>query len=240
MNLIKYIYTKYKPLTHDVNGVTPNPNGSEFEVNNWILSEFILRKIIPLVRAHPYPLNELMMMTGAICRFQPTHVFEWGTNIGASARIFHETACHFKIPMEIHSIDLPMDVHHSEHPGSSRGRLVRGRTGVFLHLGDGLDTSVAIARRLTPNQRLLFFIDGDHSYSVVKNELEVIFKNFEKPVVMLHDTFFQSCESGYNVGPFEAIRDVLKSEKHINKFTTNSTYSGLPGMTIIYPKQKSV
>ena len=235
MKTLRNLYTKYWPLSRDVSFVVPNPNGSEFEVNNWILSEFVLRKIIPIVRAHPYPLNELLMMVGAICRFQPTHVFEWGTSIGVSARIFYETARHFKLPIEIHSIDLPMNVQHAEHPGSSRGKLVRGRSGVFLHLGDGLQKSVAIAQQLSPSARLLFFIDGDHSYSTVKSELELILKSFDKPIILLHDTFFQSANSGYNVGPFEAVHNTMLQEIYKYKFKVTCVNSGLPGMTLIYP-----
>lgn len=212
----------------------PNPGATEFEVNNWIISDFVLSHLVPIVGAHPYPLNELMLMAGAICRFRPTHIFEWGTNVGASARVFYETARHFKIPIEIHSIDLPSDIGHVEHPGSHRGKLVKGKWGVSLHLGDGLETSLAIYRTLPNNCRVLFFVDGDHSYESVKRELEAIVTHVTEPKVLLHDTFFQSPDSGYNVGPHLAVRDVLEKFPAGRSLRMMETKTGLPGMTLVY------
>jgi cephalosporin hydroxylase len=214
--------------------VAPNPGAAEFEVNNWAISDFLLSRLVPIVGVHPYPLNELMLMAGAICRFKPTHVFEWGTNVGASARVFHETAQHFKIPLEIHSIDLPAEIDHVEQPGSRRGKLVKGKPGVFLHLGDGLETSLAIYRTLPANSRVLFFVDGDHSYESVKRELDAIVTQVAEPKVLLHDTFFQSADSGYNVGPHLAVRDVLQSLPADRRLRTMETRTGLPGMTLVY------
>src|SRR5207245_8967376 len=61
-----------------------NVNCSEFEVNNWIISEFIFQKLVPIVGVTPYPINELALMVSAVCRLKPTHIFEWGTHIGKS------------------------------------------------------------------------------------------------------------------------------------------------------------
>lgn len=212
----------------------PNPESAEFEVNNWALSEFVLSRLVPVVGVHPYPLSELMLMAGAICRFKPTHIFEWGTNVGASARVFHETSQYFKIPLEIHSIDLPGEIEHVEHPGRRRGKLVKGKAGVSLHLGDGLKTSLAIYRTLPKTSRVLFFVDGDHSYESVKRELEAIVANVADPKVLLHDTFFQSPDSGYNVGPHLAIRDVLEALPAARRLRILETKTGLPGMTLVY------
>lgn len=214
--------------------VAPNPAATEFEVNNWAISDFLLNQLVPVVGVHPYPLNELMLMAGAICRFRPTHVFEWGTNVGASARVFYETARHFKIPLEIHSIDLPAEIDHVEQPGSRRGKLVKGRPGVSLHLGDGLETSLAIYRTLPGDSRVLFFVDGDHSYESVKRELEAIVTQVAEPKILLHDTFFQSPDSGYNVGPHCAVRDVLEGLPTDRRLRTMETKTGLPGMTLVY------
>lgn len=212
----------------------PNLGSTEFEVNNWAISDFVLNRLVPIVGVHPYPLNELMLMAGAVCRFQPTHVFEWGTNIGASSRVFYESAKHFKIPLEIHSTDLPSEIGHIEHPGSHRGRLVKGKKGVFLHLGDGLETSLAIYRTLPKNCRVLFFVDGDHSYESVRRELEAIVTNVTEPKVLLHDTFFQSSDSGYNVGPHLAVCDVLEKVPAGRHLRMMETKTGLPGMTLVY------
>lgn len=215
-------------------GAAPNPGATEFEVNNWTLSDFVLSQLVPIVGVHPYPLNELMLMAGTVCRFRPTHLFEWGTNVGTSARIFHETARYFEIPLEIHSIDLPSEVGHLEHPGSRRGELVEGKRGVSLHLGDGLETSLAIYRTLPKGCRVLFFVDGDHSYSSVRRELEEIFTRVAEPKVLLHDTFFQSSDSGYNLGPHLAIRDALGSLPADRQLRMIETKTGLPGMTLLY------
>src|SRR6266849_7039008 len=67
-----------------------NPNASEFEVDLWTLSDFLLEKIVPVVGVRPYPLNELLLMTAAACRLRPSVVFDWGTHIGVSARVFFE------------------------------------------------------------------------------------------------------------------------------------------------------
>ena len=214
--------------------VSPNPGGSEFEVNNWMISDFVLSRLVPVVGVHPYPLNELMLMAGAVCRFRPTHVFEWGTNVGSSARVFYETAKRFGISLEIHSIDLPSDVEHVEQPGRRRGKLVKGKRGVFLHLGDGLETSLAIYRTLPETSRVFFFVDGDHSYESVRRELAAIVDQVREPKVLLHDTFFQSPDSGYNVGPHMAIRDVLNELPDARCLRMMETKTGLPGMTLIY------
>lgn len=233
--MIKSLIKKFCiPLTRSASAAAPNPDGSEYEVNNWILSEFVLKRLVPAVGVHPYPLNELMLMAGAVCRFRPTHVFEWGTNVGSSARVFFETARQFSIPLEIHSIDLPPEVGHVEHPGSRRGALVKGKPGVTLHLGDGLETSLTIARAMPSDGRALFFVDGDHGYESVKRELAAILDTVKNPAVLLHDTFYQSAGSGYNIGPFEAVRDVLSEVANPARFRTVVTNMGLPGMTLVW------
>lgn len=208
-----------------------NLNG-EFEVNNWITSEFIVEKLVPVAGMHPFPLDELSLMTATVCRFKPELIFEWGTNIGKSARIFLEIVNGFKLKCHIHSIDLPDEVFHSEHPKNDRGKLVRGMSGVTLHQADGIARSLEILARGKPSGRVLFFVDGDHSYESVHKELTAILANVPLAIVLLHDTFYQSKDAGYNVGPYEAIRDVLKNQT--KKYKTISTQLGLPGMTLVY------
>jgi cephalosporin hydroxylase len=209
-----------------------NPNAKEFELNNWIISEFVVEKLVPAAGMHPFPLNELMLMSSAVCRFKPVLIFEWGTNIGKSARVFYETIKAFEIPCEIHSIDLPDDVFHNEHPKNDRGKLVRGLKEVTLHQADGLTRSFEIFDESKTTSNVLFFVDGDHSYESVKRELEAILNHIPAAKILLHDTFFQSADSGYNIGPFKAIEDVLGSRK--NEYKIISTTTGLPGMTLLY------
>jgi len=110
-----------------------NNNCTELEVNHWIIDDFILKKIIPITGINPFPLCELSLLVTTIAVLKPTQIFEWGTNIGKSARIFHESCLEFNLQTVIHSIDLPDDVDHNEHPHNQRGLLVRDKKNVKLH-----------------------------------------------------------------------------------------------------------
>lgn len=216
------------------NNVTVNPNSDEFEINNWEASDFVLNKLVPVVGMHPFPFQELILMTGAVCRFKPTHIFEWGTHIGKSARVFYEITTTFNIKSKIYSIDLPDDAEHNEHPHEQRGMLVKGKPNVTLVQGDGLDDSIRILKNAKGSKiKPLFFIDGDHSYESVKREFGGLIKAYPDSVFLLHDTFYQSKNSGYNIGPYQAIVDVLANKKGYKVLSTNT---GLPGMTLVYKK----
>jgi cephalosporin hydroxylase len=211
--------------------ISINSHCSEIELNKWEFSKFIVRKLVPVAGIHPFPLDELMLMATAVVHFRPDVVFDWGTHIGKSARIFYETAKLYKIPLEIHSVDLPEEVYHVEHPHKNRGKMVHNKKNVYLHLGDGVETSLNIYkanRYLNP----LFFVDGDHSFDSVYRELTLIVKEVENPVILLHDTFYQSSEAGYNVGPYLAIKQVIAESP--KPFKVHSTAFGLPGMTLLY------
>lgn len=204
-----------------------------FEVDTWRLSWFITKKILPVAGYHPYPLDELMLMTGAVAYFQPTHIFDWGTYVGKSARIFYETVKFYKLDTEIHSIDLPDDVSHVEHPGKNRGRLVRGKKGVFLHQGDGVTLAVGLFDYRAKFIKPLFFVDGDHSYASVSRELAMIKKHFPQAQILVHDTFYQSPEANYNIGPYQAVQELVA-----DGYAAISTNLGLPGMTLLYKQDK--
>lgn len=214
----------------------PNPirnkQCSEFEVNNWLVSEFVMKELVPIVGIHPYPLNELMLMTATLCVLRPTHIFEWGTNLGKSARIFYEITKHFSILCEIHSIDLPDNVKHKEHPRQNRGIFVKDISQVRLYQGDGLNTSLALCKDIHKKSQPLFFLDGDHEYRSVKRELDNILKNVSNVSILVHDTFFQSSRSKYNIGPYKAVCTTLRLVP--DKYKIISTNMGLPGMTLLY------
>ena len=204
-----------------------NDGCGKFEINNWIISNFVIRELISIVGIKPYPLNELMLMTAAVCTLKPTHIFEWGTYIGKSARIFYEITQHFSIPCEIHSTDR---FNHK-----LRRSFVKNIHEIKLHRGDGLDISLALYKNIKDLQTKicpLFFLDGDHKFSSVKRELKGIMKSVPKAWILTHDTFFQSRESGYNTGPYRAIQTALKDRPH--KYKVLSTATGLPGMTLLY------
>ena len=149
----------------------------------------------------------------------------------------HETARHYRIPCTVHSVDLPADEDHVEHPGARRGEMVRDLPGVQLHEGDGLSTSLAIWRKEGEDPHPLFFVDGDHSYESVRRELDGILEAVPGASILLHDTFFQSSESGYNVGPRRAIEETLAARPEA--YQAYHTGIGLPGMTLLRPKTNS-
>ena len=218
------LYQSRNPVVNDAN--------TELEVNINQLSSFIIKDLLPIVGVSPFPISELLLMSSAVAKLKPDYIFEWGTHIGISARIFHEICRKYKINVVIHSIDLPDDIEHIEHPHENRGIKVQGLKNVILHQGDGLDTSIEIAKKLKNNSKLLFFLDGDHSYDSVTRELNGIHKAFPTTNIIIHDTFYQSSGSGYNIGPFEAVRDFL--DKNPNYYKKISTDLGLPGMTLLY------
>lgn len=239
MMLMKHIILSLKKfLGHpaaNYSDPAKNKHCTEFEVNLYVVSEFILEKVIPVVGVHPYPLNELLLMVSSVCWFKPTHIFEWGTHVGKSARIFYETCRSFSLPVEIHSTDLLDNVDHCEHPHRNRGIMVQGLPGVYLYQGDGLDTSMKKYREFVQRGvvcRPFFYIDGDHEYQSVKRELLGVLQEIPDAAVLLHDTFYQSAGSGYNIGPYRAIQDVLSLLP--DQYKVISTHEGLPGMTFLY------
>lgn len=225
----KLIYKNINLRNNKQKNLVKNAECQYFEVDNWELSRFIVKKIIPIVGYSPFPLSELLLLAGSVVRFRPDAIFEWGTHIGKSARIFYETKKYFDINCQIHSIDLPEDVFHIEHPHSMRGYLVKNKD-VILHLGDGIKTSLALLSQ-HKYKNPLFYIDGDHSFQSVKNELLIILEKVPNANILLHDTFFQTKESGYNIGPHLAIKDCLSGN---DAYKIISLDTGLPGMTLLY------
>ena len=214
-------------------GIDPVKNklSTELEVNKWSISEFVAKKLVPVVGMHPYPLDELMLMASMCCLVKPTHIVEWGTHIGKSARIFYETIKYFNIKCEILSFDLPDDVEHGEHPQSKRGMLVKRFKEVKLFQEDALVKGIQLFEdSKVLDKRILFFVDGDHEYTTVKMELATIFSKVPDAQVLLHDTFYQSEDSGYNIGPINAVREFLSGRNDLRVIHTNL---GLPGMTFI-------
>ena len=230
-SMIRKIRGKPQPSVEPWPDPVRNPTASEFEVDLWILSRFVMEKIVPVGGTHPYPLNELLLMTAAACALKPSVVFDWGTHVGASARIFYECEKTFKLGYEIHSVDLPRDKTHVEHPGQEHGRLVQGLTRVHLHRGNGVKVALEQWMKLGRPKRPLFFVDGDHAYESVRDELNEIFSAVPDASAMAHDTFFQSAESNYNVGPARAIDEI--AAKFASRFRVIKSGLGLPGMTLL-------
>lgn len=211
-------------------------HGTEAEVDKWIVSDFITGKLIPIIGTRPYPVSELEMLVAVMIWYRPTHVCDWGTHVGKATRIFYETARSFGLKSQIISVDLPEEVEHIEHPHNERGRFVKGKTTIKLLLGDGALTSLKYLRRYRSTKiRPLFFLDGDHSYRSVKRELKLVSSAYPKAVIIIHDTFYQSKESGYNIGPNKAVTEYLQKHPHYEMINTNF---GLPGMTALLPRNE--
>ncbi len=206
--------------------------GKELEVNKWNISDFIIYKLIKIVGTNPYPLDELMLMSSAIILCKPKYVIEWGTHVGKSARIFYETAKFYKIDTKIYTYDLPDEIEHNEHPRTNRGKLIKNKENVYSYQADALKHGIQILiNNNVKDHDILFYIDGDHEFDSVDKELKIIFEKFPKSNILLHDTFFQTTESNYNIGPFLAIKNYLNS---LNKdYKIINTNLGLPGMTLI-------
>jgi hypothetical protein len=232
-NILDFLKNGIKRASFSRQDAVVNPLCCELEVNNWVISDFIVNKLVPIVGVHPYPINEQFLMVTSVCILKPTHIFEWGTNLGKSARIFYETAHRFGISTKIYSIDLPDDIEHVEHPKEKRGIFVKNLKSVSLLLGDGLESSLKEYNAIKQQDKCtpLFFIDGDHSYQSVKRELSGIISIAPEASILLHDTFFQSPDSGYNIGPHQAIKDVL-TDTYNYKIICQDL--GLPGMTFLY------
>jgi hypothetical protein len=220
----------------DASGGQPSPVRNractELEVDKWAISDFVLERLLPVVGTRPFPLDELVLMVAGICRLEPPELYEWGTHHGASARVFAEAAAFFSLPTRIHSVDLPDDVGHVEHPGPSRARLVRELEGVELHIGDGLDVALRLWREGGRPARPLFFLDGDHAFESVARELEGIAGEVEDASMLVHDTFYQSHAAGYNVGPALAVRRIV--ETYPGRWRVLEAGPGLPGMTLLW------
>ena len=128
--------------------------------------------------------------------------------------------------------DLPDDIDHTEHPHTQRGETLRDIPGVILHQGDGLTTSQGLWKKANSPQYPLFFLDGDHSYASVEREINGILEVAPNPILLLHDTFLQSSESGYNIGTWTAIEETLADQP--GRFRCIHSGLSLPGVTLMY------
>ena len=69
--------------------------------------------------------------------------------------------------------------------------------------------------------------------SMVLRELTGIATEVPDAAVLRHDAFYQSPNSGYNVGPYRASEEVLAARP--GRFHKIHSGLGLPGMTFLYP-----
>jgi cephalosporin hydroxylase len=193
-------------------------------------SKFVTESLLPRAGHWPYPPGELQLMTVVMLWWQPDVIFEWGTNLGNSARVFHWIAEAFAIDTQIHSIDLPPDVAHVENVRELRGMLVRKFSDVHLHLGDGADKAVELFAALKP-KRPLFYVDGDHRAEAVTRELDAIHAVAPAAPILVDDTHdWQISDS-----PRPAMLQFL--DRHQGEYEVFEMVATLPGMSLLAPKQ---
>ena len=193
------------------------------------LGRFVWRRLLPEVGCFPYPPHELMLMCAAATWLRPKLIIEWGTNVGASARVWWEVVKRYRIDTQIHSIDLPASLEHFENPGSQRGMLVRG-LDVTLHEGDGADVACRLISGSNTDD-ILVFIDGDHATQSVFREGTEIWKQCPNAAILFHDTY----ESlSVKSGPREAVRQLLAARS--DDPVIYETQIGHPGMTLVIPR----
>lgn len=147
--------------------------------------------LLKRVRAFDLPAygdEEVEFFESVLERLRPSHVFEWGTNVGASARLFYEASLELGYECEVHTIELPDDLAHldRDHPGRRYGQWIED-IPVKKHRGYGLYESLRLHKIVEP-QQALFFLDGNHSHDVVLGELEEIAFTDSDAVMMVHDT----------------------------------------------------
>lgn len=131
--------------------------------------------------------DEVLFMAGTALELRPDAVYDWGTNVGASARVFWEVAQQGGYLCQVHSTELPEGSEHREKPTAAiYAELVR-HLPVELHLGDGAEVSVALCLEARP-ERPLFFVDGDHEAFNVYRELRLIYENVPHAWCLVHDT----------------------------------------------------
>lgn len=132
--------------------------------------------------------REVQFFESILTRLRPTHVFEWGTNVGASARLFYEASLELGYPCEVHTTEIPdeLSMLDRDHPGHRYGTWIKD-TPIHAHRGYGLIESNRLWKELHPPQAL-FFLDGNHSYGVVRAELEGVSDLDPDAVIVVHDT----------------------------------------------------
>jgi cephalosporin hydroxylase len=194
------------------------------EVDKYYSSNLAL-KLIKIIGSHPYPLDELLLMSAAFRYHMPEIVIDVGTHVGKSARVWHELSKEYNSGTSVHTVDI-FDEKHSEFPGYALGKYIKN-TPVKQHIGDGFTVASEIINN-NPDAKFLIFLDEDHSYETVLRELELAI-HVKQGCIVVHDTFYQP-GSSYNHGPYLAIQDFIKNYEFKQVIHLQT---GLPGMSYL-------
>lgn len=153
-----------------------------------------------------YGEDEIEFIVQTLRLAKPKAIFEWGTNYGASARIFHEAASILKLDCVIHTTELPIELAgiSPEHAGTNTGVIFHGIDSIVRHTGDGVTESL-LAYRQGGSPRSLFFLDGDHTTENVLRELRWVHAVAPKAIILVHDVSPDRQPHSHAHGPHRAL-----------------------------------
>lgn len=178
----------------------------------------------------PYCRAEVAFMVGAVDYFRPRVIFDWGTNIGSSARIFYEATK--GVVAGIHTIEVT-DPSTLEHAGPNTGRHIAGLP-VKQHFGDGATTATRLYWELRDRRRPsrpMFYLDGDHRAETVARELTTIDTAIEEDaVILIHDTLSEAS------GPHRAVKQFLNAPR-FHKYGVEWLWEG-QGMVLLWVRNE--
>lgn len=141
---------------------------------------------ISLLGMSDYSGEDIAFMARVVDETSPTHIFEWGTNAGASARIFYELTQTRRPRVELHSIDWREPGSTCfEYPDLCQGYWVRWRP-VFLHTGDGLKTTLALFEMEGP-ERALVYLDDGHLFQENLDALTALHREHPDAAILVDD-----------------------------------------------------
>ena len=133
-----------------------------------------------------YSPEELNMILDTMLDQDTDFLCEWGTNVGQSARIFHEAREWLSLSCTIHSVEIQQELGPSW--GYERGHFVKGLP-VCLHVGDGVTRGVELWHE-SGAHRPLFFLDDNHAEAAVLLQMRTIAREAPEAVMLIHDTHY--------------------------------------------------
>lgn len=152
-----------------------------------------LTEIVERIGLTGYSHEEITMIYETMDELRPEIIVEWGTNVGTSARIFHEARNLLKLPCEVHSVEIQREL--GEGWGHERGHHVKGLP-VTLHVGDGVTTGVDLWHE-SGAERALFFLDDNHAEAEVLRQMRLIHIEAPQAVMLIHDTHYPVAVAGF-------------------------------------------
>ena len=137
-----------------------------------------------------YTPAEVGFVRETMAQLRPALVVEWGTNVGHSARMFHEARLSLGLDCELHSVDSVdlVPILRSSDKGRERGAMAAD-CGVIFHVGDGAAVAVRLARKRRV-LRPLFFLDTSHEEAETYEHLSLLAEMIPGAVLLVHDVSF--------------------------------------------------